>query len=177
MSQSNRNVDEFIVIFGTIFGLIISIPINLFSTCFQQNILSNRFVLIITVIALLFIFYYIFKRQYLLLLIALLIFVANVAVNLVSNWIQHDFLHNSFTPTIVLAVIVSPIIYFFVSGWLKPHSSQSVNKQLATLRSEGRPNETQQKHEHKLAAQQRKRELKYETRQQQSLRRKAKGLW
>jgi hypothetical protein len=174
MHQPNRGVGRSGESFGTLLGLVISIPVNLISTWIQWYIVSNGFVLVIMIVGLLFIFYHLIKKQNLLLFVALLSFVASVSINLLSSWILQNILHNSFTPSIVMAIIVSPFIGFTICSWLKLHSLPPIPKQQATFLKTDSYNKTQR--ERKLEAQQQRkqaeRERKWEMRQQSKLQHK-----
>jgi sensor histidine kinase YesM len=128
--QPNRKADRSGGSFSTLLGLVISIPINLASTYFQWYIASNMFATIIITFGILYLFYYLIKKQDRPTFTILLSFVASISVNLLSSWILQNMLHNSFPPSIVIAIFVSPIIGFAISYHLKEHSLQPITKNL-----------------------------------------------
>src|SRR5947199_6849951 len=142
MHQTDHKANKFRDSLGTLLGLFVSIPINLLSTWFQWNVLSNIFLDILIFIGLLFIFYYLIKRQNLLLFVALLSFVASFLVNLLSNMIQQNIMHNSFSLAIVMAIIGSPVVGLIICSWLKLHPLQPIRQQ-ATFPSETKSYNTQ----------------------------------
>src|SRR2546422_7759703 len=80
-----------------ILGLVASIPINLVTSWFQQDILSNILYSFIVMVLAVAISYSVIKMRAPLLTNAFWVLVASVSLNIFSSWIQDKVLHNSFT--------------------------------------------------------------------------------
>jgi hypothetical protein len=117
---SRRKWNKYSTKVSIFLGLVASIPINLATSWFQLNFLSNIFSLFFAVILIGAIFYLIKKLNIPLLTNAFWIMTASVFLNLFATWIQENVLHNSFTPSNVTLILVSTIVVLALSALLDP---------------------------------------------------------
>ena len=120
MPWSRRKWNKYSTKVSIFLGLVASIPINLATSWFQQNFLSDIFSLFFAVILIGAIFYLIRKLNISLLTNAFWIMVASVSLNLCSLWIQDHLLHDSFTPSNVTLILLSTIIVLSLSALIDP---------------------------------------------------------
>ena len=117
MPWSRRKWNEYSTKVSIFLGLVASIPINLATTWFQLNILSNIIYLIFSVILVAAIFYLIKKLSIPLLTNAFWTMVASVFLNLFSIWLQD---HVVFTPFNVTLILSSTIVVLMLSALIDP---------------------------------------------------------
>lgn len=111
------------------FGFIASIPINLASSWFQQDIISNKFLSISVIIMLAALFYLVLRmRAPRYLAIATATFVAGIFLNLLSWWVQEYPLHNSFTISNVLVILSVAGICSIMNALLASHPIRSYTR-------------------------------------------------
>lgn len=120
MPWSRRKWNKYSTKVSIFLGLVASIPINLATSWFQLNILTNKFYLFFAAIILVAIFYLIRKLNIPLLTNAFWIMAASVLLNLLSLWIQDHLLHDSFTPSNVTLILFSTIIVLSLSALIDP---------------------------------------------------------
>lgn len=101
---------------GVLTGFVATIPVNLLSSWFQQDIIPNKFLTLSVIILLAALCYLLVKVHAPRFLIAASFgFVAGMYVNIFSWLIQFDVLNNSFTAVnVVLIVFITVLVY--VSG-------------------------------------------------------------
>ena len=112
-------------------GFIASIPINLATSWFQQDIISNKFLSISVIIILAAICYLVIKmRAPRYLIVASMSFVAGIYVNLFSWWLQEDILHNSFTISNVFLILFITVLILVSGAFIGSHPISSLKSWL-----------------------------------------------
>ena len=131
MPWSSRNSRKLATQVSFALGFIASIPINLMTSWFQQDIISNKFLSISVIIILAAICCLVIKmRAPHYLTVASMSFVAGIFINLLSRWVQEDILHNSFTISNVALILLITAFILVSSALLGSHPISSFKTRL-----------------------------------------------
>lgn len=106
------------------------ISINLLTSWFQQDILSDLLLLFCIVIILVGIGLWVFRTRAALLIGCYVVLVVSVFFNLFSSWIQDRILRNSFTTESVTVILSITIILLVLSALIGSHPISRLERKL-----------------------------------------------
>jgi membrane-bound ClpP family serine protease len=135
MPWSSRRLSRLATNTSLMLGFIASLPINLASSWFQQDVISNPFLATFLIIMLVAIFYLVLKmRAPRFIANATATFIAGIFLNLLSWVVQVYILHNSFTILNVLVILLVGVICSVLTAFIAAHPIRNFENKLKRKR-------------------------------------------
>lgn len=122
-------------------GLVAGITLNLLTSWFQRDILSNPILFILMIVAIVAVGYYVIKKlRSGLLTTIFVILVFTIFINLFTDWLQHKILRDSFTTLSVTVFLLITITILALSILIGLHPISLSKRKLTRLYRENARN-------------------------------------